>query len=192
MTERRIFVAIDISQAVRAACGLHIEHLRKVYPDVRVGWEVLEKLHITMKFLGNTGRPLYDELQHGVAEIGAKHSPFSLRISRPGVFPRASRPRVLWIGLDDRPGAVMPLYTELENLCEKLGYAREPKAFRPHITIGRVRDPDKASALAETHLRAKIEPIELEVSEIVIYESKLQPTGSVYSILSAAKLGQSI
>jgi 2'-5' RNA ligase len=192
MNERRIFVAIDISQTVRTACGRHIDNLRNSYPDVRVGWENLEKLHITMKFLGNTDAPLYGELQTGLAEIAAKHSPFSLRISRPGVFPRASRPRVLWIGLDDRPGAVMPLYAELENLCEKLGYARELKAFRPHITIGRVRDPDKASALAEAHLRAKLEPVEFEVSDIVIYESNLQPTGSVYSVLSTAKLGTSI
>ncbi|MEP6704312.1 MAG: 2'-5' RNA ligase family protein [Acidobacteriota bacterium] len=54
-----------------------------------------------------------------------------------------------------------------------LGWAKETRVFRPHITIGRVRDPEEAAAIAEVHLRTKMEPVEFEVAEIVIYESKL-------------------
>ena len=80
------------------------------------------------------------------------------------------------------------MYAELEEACYELGWAKETRAFRPHITIGRVRDPDEATALADIHLGIKIEPVEFEVAEIVIYESKLQPTGSVYSRLASIPL----
>jgi 2'-5' RNA ligase len=192
MNERRIFLAITIPDPVRNVCDRHIDYLRTAFPNVRVGWEMTEKLHVTMKFLGNTGEDTLNALETGVAEIVAKHDAFRLRLSRTGLFPRESRPRVLWIGLEDRLQAVTPLYSELESLCEGLGYPKETKAFRPHVTIGRVRDPDTASALAACHLKTKIEPVEFEVPEIVIYESKLQTTGSVYSIISTAKLRPSI
>ena len=181
---KRIFIGLELSDAARAACDSHVELLRKKFPDVRVGWEQSEKLHITLKFLGNTEEPVLVELQKQVAEVAAKYPPFNLTLSRTGVFPRASRPRIFWIGAADKRDAVQPLYAELETACERFEYPKEEKAFRPHITVGRVRDPYEAAALADAHLKTKIEPVGFEVREIVIFESKLQPTGSVYSIVS--------
>jgi 2'-5' RNA ligase len=190
MDNKRIFIGLDLSDAAKAACESHVELLRKMFPDVRVGWELREKLHVTLKFLGNTDSPILSDLEAAVAGIASNHEPFTLRLSRTGVFPRASRPRVLWIGTEDRPAVIQPLYAELEAACESFEYPREEKAFRPHITIGRVRDPYAASGVADAHLERKIEPVEFEVCEIVIYESKLQPTGSVYSTVSRHKLGR--
>lgn len=192
MDNKRIFIGFDVSDAAKAVCTSHIERLREKFPDVRVGWELSEKLHITLKFLGNTSADLVSQLDDKVREIAKKHEQFNLRLLRSGVFPRPSRPRVLWIGAEDRPPVIQPLYAELEAACEKFEYPREEKAFRPHITIGRIRDPYAAGELAEAHLEKKIEPVEFEVSEIVIYESQLQPTGSVYSTVSRHRLGTSI
>ena len=188
MDNKRIFIGLDLSDAARTICCSQIALLRENFPDLRVGWERPEKLHITLKFLGNTDPHILAQLVARVAEIAGKYQAFSLRLLRTGVFPRPSRPRVLWIGTEDRPSIIQPLYAELEAECERLEYPKDQKAFRPHITIGRVRDPYEAAALAEGHLETKIEPVEFEVSEIVIYESKLQPTGSVYSVVSRFEL----
>lgn len=188
MGERRIFLAFDIPDAIRSICDGHIENLRNQFPDVRVGWEKSEKQHITLKFLGNTSNNLLEKLRDSVSEVAARHPRFSLRLSRSGVFPRPSRPRILWLGLEDRSGSMQPMFSELEDACQQLRWAKETRAFRPHITIGRVREPDDAGKLAERHLGTKIEPAEFEVAEIVIYESKLQPAGSVYSRLAALPL----
>ena len=192
MDDKRIFIGFDLSDAAKAACSSHIDGLRQKFPEVRVGWEQPEKLHITLKFLGNTPTDIHSQLEARVNEIAEKHAPFKLRLLRSGVFPRPSRPRVLWIGTEDRPPVIQPLYGELEAACETFEYPRDEKAFRPHITIGRIRDPYAAAELAEAHLEKKIEPVEFEVSEIVIYESKLQSTGSVYSTVSRHKLGTTI
>jgi 2'-5' RNA ligase len=192
MDNKRIFIGFDISYAAKAACSSHIEQLREKFPDVRVGWELPEKLHITLKFLGNSSVQVISQLDARVAEIAEKHEQFSLRLLRSGVFPRPSRPRVLWIGAEDRPPVIQPLYAEIETACEEFEFPKEEKAFRPHITIGRIRDPYAAGELAEAHLAKKMEPVEFEVRDVVIYESKLQPTGSVYSAVSRHRLGTSI
>ena len=189
MNERRIFLAFDIPDNIHRICDSRIDDLRNRFADVRIGWEKTEKQHITLKFLGNTDSSLLKNLQGRVSEIAEKHSGFTLRLARAGVFPRASRPRVLWIGLEDRPNRIQPMYADLEEACQELGWAKETRAFRPHITIGRVRDPDEATAVADAHLRTTIEPVEFEVAEIVIYESKLESTGSVYSRLARITLG---
>ena len=188
MQSRRIFIAIDVSDSARAVCSAHIGLLRQNFPQVRVGWERPEKIHLTLKFLGSTSAGILKDLETRLSEI-APHAPrFKLQLSNLGVFPSKSRPRILWIGLDDRSDAILRLQSQIEDICHRFGFEREKRAFRPHLTIGRIKEPQKAVELADAHMKTKIEPVEFEVGEIVIYESKLQPTGSVYSIVSTAKL----
>jgi 2'-5' RNA ligase len=92
---------------------------------------------------------------------------------------------VLWIGPNDATDNLVLLQRDVEDVCASLGFARENRTFHPHITIGRIRDHRDAFALAETHRAAQIEPIEFEVSSIVVYNSELRPTGSVYSKLAS-------
>ena len=188
MAGRRIFIAIDISDAARAVCSAHIEQLRREFPKVRVGWERPEKLHITLKFLGDTADDSVDDVVQGISRVAADHHPFKLTIAGPGVFPGSPRPRILWIGIDDPSEAVSKLSRYVEDVCEQLGFEKERKRFHPHITIGRVREPLSARPLAETHLNRMIEPIEFAVNSVAVYESKLLQSGSVYSVLDRASL----
>lgn len=190
MRDRRIFLALDISDAARAACTAHVDSLRRNFPDARIGWERPEKLHMTLKFLGSISADMLGKLEERVSDIAADQRPFELRLSRPGVFPSSSRPRILWIGTEDPLGAVAPLYGEIEKECQQLGFEPEAKQFRPHITIGRIREPNRVKDLAQAHLKTEIEPVGFEVADVVIYESKLQPTGSIYSVVSRARLGE--
>ena len=113
---------------------------------------------------------------------------FKLQIAETGVFPNARNPRVLWIDLKDEAKNLSKINERLETECAKIGFQREKRAFVPHLTIGRVREPNRANNLARKHLENNFEPVEFEISEIVIYESKLLPTGSVYSVVSKHRL----
>jgi len=189
MDGKRIFLAIDISDAARAACSSHIDSLRQNFPQVRVGWERSEKLHITLKFLGPTATDVLKELETRVVVVAERHNTFKLQVGRSGSFPEKGKPRVLWIGVDGATEDLNRLQTELEQICRSLGYEPEERSFHPHITIGRIRDHRDAPALAEAHRAARIEPVEFDVRSVVIYESKLQSTGSVYSRLAGIRLG---
>ncbi|HEX6126498.1 MAG TPA: RNA 2',3'-cyclic phosphodiesterase [Pyrinomonadaceae bacterium] len=188
MSSKRVFIALDISSEARDVCSSHIATLRQGFRDVRVAWERPEKLHITLKFLGNTDPRTLGELGSSLRAIAGRHDAFRLRMSHSGAFPSKHRPRVLWIGVEDISAATSALHGEIEDRCRQLGFEEEGRRFRPHVTIGRVRDAEKARELCEQHLRTRIEPVEFDVSEIVIYESRLQSTGSVYSPISKVSL----
>jgi 2'-5' RNA ligase len=185
---KRIFVAVDISDEARRGAASYIESLRKEFRDVRVGWERAEKLHLTMKFLGNCEENQLIELEKAVAGISREISKFRFQVAETGVFPNARNPRVLWIDVKDAAGNLSKINDRLETECEKIGFARENRRFVPHLTIARIKEPHRARDLAQTHLQNKFEPVETLVSRIVIYESQLLPTGSVYSVVSKHEL----
>jgi 2'-5' RNA ligase len=80
------------------------------------------------------------------------------------------------------------LHQILESECEKAGFARETRDFKPHLTIARLREPGRPAGLAGAHMQAQIRPVEFEVPEIVLYESRLAPTGSIYTPVFKYKL----
>lgn len=83
---------------------------------------------------------------------------------------------------------IQSIYRDIENAGLELGFKPEERSFHPHVTIGRIRQPESSRKLAEAHINAQIEPIEFEVRQLVLYESKLLPSGSVYSIIFTAKI----
>src|SRR5690242_11955886 len=140
MDGKRIFLGIDISEAARAVCASHIDVLRRNYSQVRVGWERREKLHVTLKFLGPTSGTTLAELKILIAGVTERRSPFRLQLGATGSFPERGKPRVLWVGVKGEVDKLIDLQNEVEQVCSSVGFEREPKAFHPHITIGRVRD----------------------------------------------------
>lgn len=188
---KRIFTAIDISEEARRKASAYIDNLRREFPKIRVGWEKPEKLHLTLKFLGDTSEEQLRKLTEAVEKTtkiisnsGFQKNDFNFQIQGTGVFPSPKRARVLWLGLIDEKGILSEINEALETECERLGFEKENRKFKPHLTIARLREPQFSGKLVEKHLQNEFEPVEFEVSEIVIYESKLQPTGSIYSKVS--------
>jgi 2'-5' RNA ligase len=181
---QRIFTAIDISREARDRIVKYTENLRGNFSGVRVGWEKPEKLHLTLKFLGEASGEQIEKLKIALGKISENFSNFELQISETGVFPSPRNARILWLGLKDETGNLLKLNEMLESECERIGFARETRSFKPHLTIGRIREPQKSRELTEKHLGSKFEPVAFTASEIVVYESTLLPTGSIYSIVS--------
>ena len=186
---KRIFAAIDISEAARRRVAGYISDLRAAHSTVRAGWDNPEKLHLTLKFLGDIDEAQLHSLSEAVNETARQISAFNLRISRTGVFPSKKNAGILWLGVKDEKGILQKLNEILETECERKGFAKEKRNFKPHLTIARLRrEPQKSNELVEKHLQNDFESDEFKVSEIVIYESRLLKTGSIYSISSIHKL----
>jgi 2'-5' RNA ligase len=188
MKPRRIFIAVDISDAARAECARHIDELRRRFPTTNLRWERSEKLHLTLKFLGDTEASTLAKLEEPLERVASDISPFTLALSGVGVFPSRQKPRVPWIGIKGEDDALSTLAGQVDAECEQLGYEREGRRFSPHLTIGRVRPPFKSLSVIDEHLAARIEPVTFDVTSLVIYESQLSPTGSVYSVVSRLQL----
>lgn len=184
----RIFVALDISEEAREKIAGFINGFKAEFRHLRVGWEKPEKMHLTLKFLGDISEKQLADLTEAVKNSAAVSGPFSVNVEKTGCFPSPKKARILWLGLTDASENLQKLQEKLEEEAGALGFVRENRSFKPHLTIARLREPEKSRELADKFLRTQFEPVGFEVSEILIYESKLQPTGSVYSVVNKFKL----
>lgn len=185
---KRIFVAIDIFREARNKVSSYIDDLRAAFPKVRVGWVKAEKLHLTLKFLGDINDEQLERVKEGVAKAAIHFVPFRLRIESTGVFPSAKKARTLWLGLEEKKNNLQEIVNLLETEFKNTGFATEKRNFHPHLTIGRLREPQKSMELVKLHLASQFDVVEFEVTEIVVYESKLLPNGSVYEAVSKVTL----
>ena len=186
--EWRVFCAVELPDAVRARLEDHVLRLRQKVPDAAASWSRVENIHLTLKFFGNVEAERIQKISEAAERVVKQFSTFQINVGETGVFPRASRPQVLWIGIGDPLGQLTALQEKLENECAAEGFAKENRAYRPHLTIARLRRPEGARQLAEAHLGMRFEPVEVAVKEIVVFRSELGPKGSKYTSISKHQL----
>jgi 2'-5' RNA ligase len=156
-----------------------------------VRWVAEDNLHLTLKFLGDVAdEQIYAVCQATGAAV-AGLTPFHCFCQGIGAFPHLDRPRTIWLGLDDRAGRLADLQQRLEAAFLEMGFPRENRPFRAHVTIGRVdlRSRRLGRLLAELHRQADTEFGVIEVSQCVIYASELTSQGPIHTPMGRAKLG---
>ncbi len=143
-----------------------------------------EQLHITLKFLGDVSRAVFPQLCAIASARAACCPPLELACEKLVAFGGPRRARALVVEIAAHP-ALSELSSALEAECEKLGIAREQRAYRPHVTLARLKRPSNAQALLQA---AQFEPLRLTLSELRLYESALGPEGGVYSVVESTQL----
>ena len=182
----RIFCAVELPDVVRARLEDHIARLRKEVPNAAASWGRVENIHLTLKFFGTVEVKRIQRISEAAERAVTEFTSFQIGVGGTGVFPRASRPQVLWIGVNDPSGQLGALQKKFEDECAAEGFENENRAYRPHLTIARLRRPEGARHLADAHLNMQFEPIEIDLKEIVVFRSELSPKGSKYTVISAA------
>jgi 2'-5' RNA ligase len=85
------------------------------------------------------------------------------------------------------------LHHDLEVACEALGHEVDARAFRPHITLGRVKREvvgEQAGSLA-TLARSVRYRGAIEARSVDVMQSELSSAGPRYTVLAAVPLGHS-
>jgi 2'-5' RNA ligase len=184
----RLFFALDIAPAIRAALTAYVDNLRRV-PGIR--FMPPESYHVTLKFLGEVKD--LDRVQQAAGTVRA--SSFDISFREAGFFPNARAPRVFWAGIhaDDRLPA---LASALDEALAIAGFAREERPFRPHLTLARSGSGSPSPSRDERPVAgfgglvtavAENRPPEfgtMAASEFFLYESKLSPRGAQYTKLA--------
>jgi len=134
----RSFIAIDIPEDTREKITAVQELLKRSRAGVR--WVRPTSIHLTLKFLGNIHPTQVDEIAAAAAQVVVDEPPISLCPADLGCFPSHRKPRVIWVGLRGEVERLVNIQAGLERALEPLGFAQEGRGFRPHLTIGRVKD----------------------------------------------------
>jgi 2'-5' RNA ligase len=177
----RAFIAIDLPEEIRGALSRQQAELRAASPDAR--WTRPEGIHLTLKFLGE----ISDDKVSKVAEALSGCAPFvklSVEVRGFGFFPDARRPKVFWAGVKAPPD-LLRLAEEVEVAMDKTGFAREQRAYSPHLTLARFKIPKPQPRLkALVDRQGETSLGQFEVSEFFLFESRLSPHGAEYRKLA--------
>lgn len=182
----RLFIAFDTPAHVREEAARLIGELRESHADVR--WEVRDKLHVTLKFLGDTPAGQLPEVMAALRAAASDVGAIRIRYRGLGTFPPRGVPRIFWVGIEDPAGALVPLARRIDEEMGKLGYPREERPFHPHLTLGRVRSPRNLGALQNRLISCTFESQPATVDGLMLVRSDLTPTGSVYTTLELLPL----
>ncbi len=176
----RVFCAVELPPEVRAQLQDHIARLRKEIPNVAASWSRVENIHLTLKFFGNVAVDRIETISRAVDQTVKEFSPFEISVGEPGAF----RTQVLWIGVKDLSGKLSGLHKRIDDECAAEGFEKEDRAYRPHLTIARIRRPQGARRLADAHLQMRFDPLPVPLKEVIVFRSELSSRGSNYTSLS--------
>jgi 2'-5' RNA ligase len=175
---RRLFIGVAIPQPLREAIA------RALPPERPRGlrWVRPEKLHFTLKFLGETPEERLAAISEAMSRVASSQPASPVRIRSAGVFPSERRARVLWLDTEDDAGLLARLAAHLEEALEELGFPRERRAFVPHLTLARVEARMPPGLLDS--LRGREFGTFLP-EELVLFESLLSAAGAYVPLARA-------
>lgn len=151
----RAFVSVPLDEATRHALVAFEEEMTGAAPRLR--WVDAADLHITLKFLGAVAAEQVAAVESAIRGALAGARSFELEVVGAGGFPDAREPRVVWAGVGEGGARLSEMAGAVERAVEPLGFAREERGYRAHVTLARVKErppPALAQALADRARRA--------------------------------------
>jgi RNA 2',3'-cyclic 3'-phosphodiesterase len=195
----RLFIALDIDDAIRERIVRFMEGVQAFAPDAR--WVNPESLHVTLKFVGEQPDAVAEKIKTALPTVDAPATPIHFRGY--GFFPTPKSARVFWIGMQARP-ELAALAAAIDEKTAALGIPREDRVFSPHLTLARGSGgsgsprhlkgdgPNRAFQRLQEKLSALPAPEfgTMTPREFFLYQSQLSPKGSEYTKLERFALRQ--
>ncbi len=185
----RAFIAIELTDEVRAALGEVQDRLKRAHIGVKVSWVKIDNVHLTLQFLGYVPEDKIRGISAALERISAAQETFDVPVGGAGAFPNRNRPRVLWVGCHDSDARMKTLARAVQAAMQEFGFEPEHREFAAHLTLGRVKFPRPDAAL--TKLLDSLRDYgcgTLRVDAVHLFESQLNPQGSIYTKLSSHTL----
>jgi RNA 2',3'-cyclic 3'-phosphodiesterase len=183
---KRLFAAIKVdpeAQLLRTYADLKMR-----LSDEKITWVNEQKIHITLKFFGDTPEEQIPIIETVCNEVVTAHQRFELHLENVGIFGSSYKPRVIWFGIRENK-AIVQLANELLDKLEENGFPRDKQHFRPHLTIGRIRHIQNKKYFQQVLDQFKSCYLQrVPVDHVELLESKLTPRGPLYTNIRSFKL----
>ncbi|MCL6611561.1 MAG: RNA 2',3'-cyclic phosphodiesterase [Peptococcaceae bacterium] len=186
----RLFWAVNLPAELKTKLVHVQERLKAAGADAK--WVEHENLHVTVKFLGDTGVDLVAGIIGTAADCLKGCRPFKLDVDGLGFFPGSASPRVVWAGLKGEVSRLVEIARLIEEAMTVHGFPREGRKFSPHLTLARIKSAKKSEDLVRI-IEAEAPGIKnlgiFSVSSVDLMQSHLTSRGPLYTRLAAVKLG---
>jgi 2'-5' RNA ligase len=183
----RTFAAIFPPPEVRERISELSAELKKVAGDVK--WVETQNVHLTLRFFGSLTDAQLECAAESMRETAREANAFKVRLAAVGAFPSISRPRVIWVGIEEGRELTMRVAEALERRFVEAGLGGADRPCSPHLTIGRVKVPRRNPRLEEAIRTLTFEGAEFMINALTLTKSELRRGGPIYSPVVVAKLG---
>ncbi len=183
---KRTFLAFNINASDDFT--EHLNTIKGAMSSCKIKWTAFEKLHITLKFIGNTDKETLGKLYEIIDVLSVPHATFDIKIKGMGYFCRHNKPAVLWAGTEDSE-PLFKLAQHTQSLMEAYRIPVKKAPFKSHITIGRIKHICPQVTVDEVieSYRGKYFQKQ-KINSIILYESILKQSTSVFIPLYTKKL----
>ena len=188
----RLFVAVALPDHALRALGGAIDRLRAELSGA-FRWSAPETMHLTVRFIGGTPPERVPEITAALEEAAARCGRLELRLDGAGAFYRRRMPTVAWAGLGGGLAGLAALHDAVEAALGGADLASETAAFRPHLTLARVRGA--VTSVEADRLRELLAAVRFDgappfaVESVRLMQSELLPGGARHTTLAEAPLG---
>lgn len=185
----RTFIALELNAKIKEKIVAIQNTLRQAHA-LKASWVACNNLHLTLKFLGDTPKNRIPSITNALKECCNTIGAIDCTITKAGIFPNDRFPRVVWVGIEKGSNYVATIAKEIENALGALGFKKEKREFKSHITIARIKrilDYRQFKTTLE-QVNETFSPIEFLADKITLFESTLTSSGPVYSELTQSIL----
>lgn len=182
----RTFIAVELTEEFKKKIEEVQIPLKRLGADV--SWVKPGNVHAILKFLGEVTGDKIERVYEGTKKALEGIKGFKLSLKDLGCFPSIKRPRVVWIGVEKGKEELALMAKKIEQEMENIGYPKENREFSPHLTIGRVKSPKNIERLAEQIKTTNFQTEEIEIKEVMVMRSQLNPAGAIYTPLKKIAL----
>jgi 2'-5' RNA ligase len=178
----RLFIALKIPLHIRKEIVNFTKEFLPGYDKYK--WEQLDKVHLTLKFIGDIKEELVNEVIKKISFMN-KYKKFECGLDKFDFFYRNRKPSIFFLKLQMEE-RINELVNRLNKELEILNIPLEKKEFHAHLTLLRIKgneEIDPLKKMTESVLEDKF-----IADEIALYQSRLLAHGSTYKELLNYKL----
>jgi 2'-5' RNA ligase len=186
----RLFVALDIDRQTRSELRRVRERFERLLASARraprVTWVAEDVAHVTLRFIGEVTESTAESIRDVLTDP-IPVAPYDLQFAGLGAFPDTRRPRVLWIGASAGSDETAQLAEAMRARLDPVVGPDEPRPFRVHLTVGRVKEGppfDWEAAFRSIDVR----PTTSRIDHVTLYQSRTSPKGPTYTALCETPL----
>jgi len=180
----RAFLAIEPPEDILQAMSRLQEKLKREISG-RISWTKPQGKHLTLKFFGDITAEDIKNICAAVENRIVSGSSLNLKIEKMGVFPDARRPQVLWCGVTGDVEKLSVLQKQLDSDFASIGFPKEDRPFRAHLTLGRIKESRGLSGISEALTKHNAFAAgEFGCKELILFQSRLLQQGTVYTKLA--------
>ena len=131
----RLFIALKIPDDVREKIFSLPKDVVNNYNDHK--WEPLDKIHLTLKFIGEVKEDLVRPINESINFV-EEFPAYKCSLTKFGFFYRFKEANILWLGLsmDD---SIKVLVKRIDENLAQFNIPAEKRDFKPHLTMMRIK-----------------------------------------------------